>query len=159
MLITLTCPCQPVSGKNHKSAFVVKTKTGQQRAVVAKGKAIVAWTDSVVPKLARQFAAFGLPTLKGFVEITLVEYLAHPVGHRSNPDGDNVQAAVWDALQHALVIADDRLVRQWSGIRHHDPLRPRVEIEIRTLEEWEEGAIFLAQLQAKRATKARRSRR
>lgn len=134
MLIALECPGQPVSGKNHKRAFVVRTKTGHQRAVVAKGKAVTDWYERVVPVLVRQFAAYDIPTLKTFVEVELVEHLAHPVGDRRNPDGDNTQSAVWDALQKAHVIADDRLVCRWSGARVHDASAPCIKVFIRTLE-------------------------
>jgi Holliday junction resolvase RusA-like endonuclease len=136
MLIALTCPGQPVSGKNHKNAYVVTTKTGKQRAVVATGKAVTRWRDRVVGELARQFAAYGVPQLKGRTEIDLVEHLAHPIGHPSNPDGDNVQAAIWDALQLAHIIADDRNVVRWSGERRHvaPGESPRVEITVRVLD-------------------------
>lgn len=130
MLILLTAPGQPVSGKNHMQPIL-----HGRRMVIVKGKAVTRWYEATVPTLARQFAAFGRPTIKGSVHVDCHVYLRHALSSPANPDGDNVQAAVWDALVKAHIIADDRQVITWGGTKQRDAENPRVEIELRVLED------------------------
>ena len=131
-LYLLTCPGQPVSGKNHKDGFVVPA-TGERpaRAVVVTGKAVRRWMRHAVPHLAQQFARYAVPTIAHPVHVELHQFLRLDCLAPSSPDGDNVQSAVWDALVHAGVLRDDKLIMTWGGTRQTDGGRPRVEIEIR----------------------------
>lgn len=129
MIIRLVCLGQPVSGKNHKRGFVNKHSG---KVVVVGSQAAKKWAAAQIPLLARQFALYRLPMLKGPVCITLWQYLKLEPKHKNSPDGDNVQSAVWDALTKALVISDDRNAVLWAGGRFQGA-EPRVEIEIATL--------------------------
>jgi Holliday junction resolvase RusA-like endonuclease len=129
MLIHLVAPGQPVSGKNHMRP--VKLKNG--RMSIRKGEAVTDWYDRVVPVLARQFAALGLTTIRGHVYVDTTQYLKHSLDSKANPDADNATAAVYDALVKARVIADDRQIVSWGGLREQDATNPRVEILVRVL--------------------------
>lgn len=129
MIIHLICPGQPVSAKNHQTP--IRTSSGRLRII--KGKAITSWYERVVPVLETQWAAYQMPTLTAPVHITMHQYLVHPLTSDANPDGDNVQSGVWDALQKAGVIANDRQVVAWAGTKTHDRINPRVCVEIRAL--------------------------
>lgn len=131
MLIRLLCPGQPVSAKNHQ--IPVRTTGGKLRII--KGAAITAWYDRVVPVLTQQWGQYGLPTLTVPVHVTTHQFLAHPVTSDANPDGDNVQSGVWDALQKAGVIHNDRQIVAWAGTKTHDARSPRVAIELRLLDQ------------------------
>lgn len=129
MLISLVAPGQPISGKNHMQP--IKLKNG--RISIRKGKAVTDWYDRVVPVLARQFAALGLTTIRVPVHVDVHQFVKFGVCSTANPDGDNAQSAVWDALVHAHVLQDDRLIVTWGGSKVHDKAKPRVEIEVRVL--------------------------
>lgn len=133
--IRLIAPGQPVSAKNHKRGFVVTTKTGHQRAAVARSKAIIAWYARVVPVLARQFAALDLRQIRRPVHVETHQYLKHEVLSKANPDADGVVSGVYDALVKAFVLEDDRFVVTYGGSRQQDAANPRVEIEI-TVVDW-----------------------
>lgn len=129
MLIQLVAPGQPVSGKNHMRPFVKKAgKLG-----IRKGQAVSDWYERVVPILARQFAATGATTIRVPVHVDVHQFVQHGICSTANPDGDNAQSAAWDALVHARVLQDDRLIVSWGGSKVHDPTNPRVEIEVRVL--------------------------
>jgi hypothetical protein len=73
MLIHLTAPGQPVSGKNH-----MRPVQRGDRTIVIKGNAAARWAADAVPILARQFAALGMPTIKDPVHVDVHQVL--PVG-------------------------------------------------------------------------------
>lgn len=133
---TLVIPGQPVSGKNSMRPRF----RGGKFAGIAKSEAAETWAAAAVPELARQFARYGRPTLKTPVAVGLAIYYRQALASPANPDGDNVQAAVWDALTAAHVIADDRLVWHWWGSRHHDARDPRVEVTVTVLQPMEAAA-------------------
>lgn len=134
MLIRLVISGQPVSGKNHKNAFIVRGKSGRMRAVVVNGKAIREWYAKKVPEIALQWRDYRHPTITGRAHITLHQYLQFDLDSERNPDGDNVQSAVWDALQKAGVVANDRQFCWWAGSTQQDAKNPRVIVEIRVVE-------------------------
>jgi Holliday junction resolvase RusA-like endonuclease len=131
MLIRLIAPGQPISGKNH-----MRPVMAGKRQIIVKGKAAQRWFGHTVPTLARQFAALGMPTIKTPVHVELCQFLRFDLDSSANPDGDNVEAAVFDALVHAYALADDRLVRGCTWSRERDAANPRVEIEVRVLDGW-----------------------
>lgn len=47
---------------------------------------------------------------------------------RTRADGDNLEKGVWDSLQGAGLLINDRRITDWSGKRRVDPLNPRVEL-------------------------------
>ncbi|OQA81937.1 MAG: Endodeoxyribonuclease RusA [Microgenomates group bacterium ADurb.Bin238] len=36
-----------------------------------------------------------------------------------NPDGDNIQSSIWDILEDAGIIDDDKNITSWSGVKYH----------------------------------------
>lgn len=134
MLLHFVCPGRPGRGKNGKRAFAtVNRATGKVTAHVAASKSVQRWYRDQVPKLTEQFRAYHLPPLAEFVRVDIAVYHADDILASQSADGDGVQSAVWDALQKAGILVDDRYVQAWSGERHHDPINPRVEIDVRTL--------------------------
>jgi Holliday junction resolvase RusA-like endonuclease len=131
LTIRLRCPGQPVSAKNHQAATLARGKGGRLVPVVRPGKAITSWYDRVVPVLARQFAQYQIPALSGPLHITVHQVLENDPLAVGSPDGDNVQSGVWDALQKAGVIENDRQFVAWAGTRTHGD--PHVLVEIRRL--------------------------
>lgn len=126
MILHLVAPGQPVSAKNHMRPL----RLGNGRTIIARGKVAERWFAATVPVLAKQFAAHGLPTLRAPLRVETHQFLKHAPGAGPSPDGDNVQAAVWDALVKARVIDDDKWIVTWGGSRRQDARNPRVEIEI-----------------------------
>ncbi len=131
MIIRLVCPGQPVSAKNHQAASLARGRGGRVIPVVRPGKAIAAWYARVVPVLEEQWRAYQIPTLTEPLHVTLHQVLARDPLANGSPDGDNVQSGVWDALQKAGVIANDRQIVAWAGSRTQG--EPRVLVEIRRL--------------------------
>lgn len=153
MLLLLTVPGQPISGKNHMRPFV--TKNG--RRGIMKGKTVTDWYDRVVPQLFTQFQRYGVPMLAVPLHVDVNQYVKHGICSTANPDGDNAQSAVWDALKHAQVIQDDSLIVSWGGKKVQDAKNPRIEIEIRPLRDSlpEEPILDLEQLNAPAKRKRR----
>ncbi len=65
-----------------------------------------------------------------------------PKRHRQGPaegqgfgDWDACLKAVCDALQRAEVVEDDAQIECGIATKHHDPQRPRIEVEVK---QWEE---------------------
>lgn len=131
MIIRLVCPGQPASAKNHQAATLARGKGGRLVPRIRPGKAITSWYDRVVPVLKDQWAAYHLPPLSGPLYITLHQVLENDPLAVGSPDGDNVQSGVWDALQKAGVIENDRQFIAWAGTRSHGD--PHVLVEIRRL--------------------------
>lgn len=130
MPLRLTIPGQPVSGKNHVRATLARGKGGRLIPRVRASRAVTDWYAQAVPVLVAQWG--DTPTLDGPLHVTLHQYLAHDPASPASPDGDNIQSAVWDALQKSRVIANDRQIVGWAGSRQQDAA-PRVEIVIREL--------------------------
>ncbi|MES2524051.1 MAG: RusA family crossover junction endodeoxyribonuclease [Gemmatimonadota bacterium] len=129
-LISLIAPGQPVSAKNHQRVV----KYGD-RAGIRSGKAIERWYERVVPELARQFARQDMRTIRGHIHLDTHQFLQHDLDSPANPDADGILAGVFDALQKALVVHNDRQIVGGAFTRQRDQARPRVEIEIRVLPE------------------------
>lgn len=130
MVIRLVCPGQPVSAKNHQ--IPIRTTSGKLRII--KSEAITRWYARVVPALEQQWGQYALPTILEPVHITVHQFLQHPLHSDANPDGDNVQSGVWDALQKAKVIGNDRQAVAWAGTKQHAPGNPHVLVEVRVLD-------------------------
>ena len=75
--------------------------------------------------LAARRAMRGREMLDGDLQLTLVCYWP-----RRNADSDGPTKLTKDALQ-GIVYLNDRIVVEDRSRRAHDPLRPRVEIEVR----------------------------
>ena len=133
MIIRLTCPGQPVSAKNHQAATLARGRGGRVIPVVRPGKAITEWYGRVVPVLRHQYAAYGLPALNGPLWIATHEHLAHPLESEHNPDHDNALSGVFDALQKAGVVTNDRRFIAGAWTRQHSPTNPHILVEIRRL--------------------------
>lgn len=95
-----------------------------KRAGMAKSPEAVAYQARV--KLAARRAMRGRAMLDGDLVLEVVAYWP-----RRNADSDAATKLTKDALQGS-VYANDRIVRRDTSERDHDPLRPRVEILVRS---------------------------
>ena len=105
---------KPRSGKNSQRIL----QAGARRFVL-KSKAAGAWLLLAREAYQKQYRG---PKLQGALAIHIDIYQSHHV-----PDGDNVQALVWDSLK-GQVISDDGQFVQWSGAKHVGEKPYRVEI-------------------------------
>ena len=107
---------KPRSGKNSQRIL----KHGARR-FVSKSKAAGAWLATARESYARQYSG---RKLTGPLTIHIDIYQSHHV-----PDGDNVQALVWDSLK-GQVIGDDGQFVRWSGAKYVGVKPYRVEITV-----------------------------
>lgn len=135
MLLHFVCPGRPVSGKNNKRSFITRARaTGKLHAHIANSGAVERWYAEQVPLLAAQFRQYHVSTIRQLAAIDLVIYQPDELLDQRAPDGDNVLNAVFDALVKAGVLADDKFVVRASFERVVDARRPRIEIDVRTVE-------------------------
>lgn len=113
----------PRSGKNS-SQILRNRKTGAR--FVKKSKAASAWLTEAKVQLINQRGRRRI--LEGRLSIHADYYQRADVC-----DGDNMQSLLWDALK-GVVVEDDKPFVEWSGKKHIDRERPRIEVTIRLLE-------------------------
>lgn len=81
-----------------------------------------AWRAAVKRAVYRQYRNLGieptaLPLFVGPVGVRVIFYLNTGQRIDSEPDGDKLERAVWDALTKARVWEDDGRVVDWSGVK------------------------------------------
>jgi len=114
----------PATKKTSNRIFRVRG-----RIVVAPSAANAIWARSAIPQLK---TCWNRPPL------TLPVQVAARFFRRDNRRVDlvNLMQAVADALEHAGVVVNDRLIVSWDGSRlSKDAVRPRVELEVELFNE------------------------
>jgi Holliday junction resolvase RusA-like endonuclease len=126
----LTILGRPRPKKN--SPRIARTPTG--RPFILPSQANQVWHRDAVAQLRAQWrgAKGPLPALTGPVSVTYRFLLPD---RRSEPDADNLMAAVNDALQAAGVLANDRQIRCGTFSKSFGGDAPRVELVIHAVTE------------------------
>lgn len=110
----------PRTKKNHSR--VIRSR---RRLRIVPSAAHEAWARSAIPQLRSQWQQ---PPLIGRVAVRALFYRERNVG-----DLVNYLQALADALEHAGVVQNDRLIVSWDGSRLlKDASSPRIEVEITT---------------------------
>jgi Holliday junction resolvase RusA-like endonuclease len=105
----------------------------RNRLRIIPSKAHEAWEQIALPQLRQQWHQ---EPLTSPVAVRARVYRERAVG-----DLVNYLQAVADALEHAGVVANDRLIESWDGSRLAlDKLDPRTEIELNMLDSVPENA-------------------
>lgn len=122
-MIQLTLLGRPASKKN--SMRIARTVHGTPFVLPSKANAV--WTRDAVRQLREQYRGTRgpLPPLEGPLSVQLRFYLRD---QRSEPDLDNLCASVFDVLQQAKVIVNDRHVVALTASKSFDKANPRVEV-------------------------------
>jgi len=135
-VIAITILGSPGAARVNSRLKPVVTKSG--RATMVRGKAHRSWEDAAV--LIVRAAARGASIKLGPVSVTVSCYW--PAQHRKAPstglafgDVDACLKAVLDVLTKARVIGDDSQVVELVARKGVDRHRPRIEIEVRSVEQ------------------------
>lgn len=122
----------PRTKKNHGRRIWRKDRrTGQSRPYHIPSAAHELWHDKASIQARLQAAAARWGKCAERVTVRALVYRQADVG-----DMNGYQQAIGDMLQHAGILVDDKLIRDWDGSRLlKDAERPRIEIEIRIVDD------------------------
>jgi len=120
--MTYTIRGAPTTKKN--SQRIVRRKDGTP--FILQSAKHDSWAKSAIIQLRTQHGCLGMPTYRDKVRLTARVFRQKRVG-----DLLNYLAAVSDALEHAGVVENDKLIVSLDGCELlHDKANPRVELEI-----------------------------
>jgi len=116
----LTILGRPVTKKNSQKPIWVRGKLR-----IIPSKAYRSWIGGAKLQAQAQWFGHGHKMLVAPVQLRATIFRAANVG-----DVDNYLAALFDCLQAARVVENDRLIMQATGTLAKDAVRPRVEVEL-----------------------------